>query len=217
MVVEALTIRKRHIAAPCPGGVVSITSALCIKDWLELGDLGMHAKVFIVRLVDDTLDLSQLSLVDFLALLDGVDAWWKLALQDVIVEEAAVPELGTSGRAWLVASYQALVASGHHSLWCDIHWLRARSVPNFNDPASIARSNADFFMDFGFFEDSHVLTHAQRGAYASGKSVSSVRNRYLAGETIFGAKPGEIQTFPALIGGKHRDFCPEKAVSTRVV
>ena len=158
MVVEALTIRKRHIAAPCPGGVgsISITSALCIKDWLELGKLGIHAKVFIVLLVDDTLDLSQLSMVDFLALLDGVDAWWKLAFQDVIVEVAAVPELGTSGRAWLLASYQALVASGHHSLWCDIHWLRARSVPNFNDPASIARSNADFFMDFGFFEGSHV-------------------------------------------------------------
>jgi hypothetical protein len=97
MVVEALTIRKRHIASPCPGGVVSITSALCIKDWLELGALGMHAKVFIVLLVDDTLDLSQLSLVDFLALLDGVDAWWKLALQDVNAEEPAVPELRTSG------------------------------------------------------------------------------------------------------------------------
>jgi hypothetical protein len=219
MVVEALTIRKRHIAAPCPGGVgsISITSALCIKDWLELGKLGIHAKVFIVLLVDDTLDLSQLSMVDFLALLDGVDAWWKLAFQDVIVEVAAVPELGTSGRAWLLASYQALVASSHHLLWCDIHWLRARSVPNFNDPASIARSNADFFMDFGFFEDSHVLTHAQREAYASGKSVSSVRNRYLAGETISGAKPGETETFPAALGGKHRDFCPKKAVSTRVV
>ena len=46
------------------------------------------------------------------------------------------------------------------------------------------RSNDDFFLDFQFFENDHILSGAQRDAYDGGKSVSSVRNRFLSGQAV---------------------------------